>query len=1269
MKPLHIILGIFKNLNNQLISLVILVSMFMLLVGHFYFKQQKEETKKEKYNELRAIAQLKSNQLAQWHQERLSEVNFFSCSLPYTQYAKNMIEKKSKEETLFRNALARIMSDKRYENIYLLDEKGQLVFSVIPDFIFEDTTTIAYSKKAFRTGTIIVRDFYFCNIHQDVHYQFIAPIADENKRIIASLVFSVNPDNYLYPLIQQEPTPGKTAETVLVRQERDTVWYLNDLRHLPNAALQIGFSLNQTEKPAVRAVLGQTGFFEGPDYAGCMVIGDISRIPNSPWYLIVKVNTNEIYSELNKRAILVIIIDFLFLFFIGTSITSLYHYRQKNIYKELLANSSALYQSGKEFGAILYSIGDGVITTDNEGLVKHINHVAEKLTGWNDLEANGKNIDEVFRIINEETREKVGNPVEKVMREGTTVGLANHTLLVSREGPETPISDSGAPIKDDQGNLLGVVLVFSDQTEERKQQKALKESEERYRLIMENNMDAVILSKPDGSIISINRAACEMFHMSENEIYTAGRDKMVEMDDNFNELQKKLYNNHCVRGEITCIRKDGTHFPTEVSGFIFYDGKGDLFIAVILNDITERKMAEDALRESEKNYRELIDGMNETAWVIDLEGNLIDVNRTAIELLGYTKEEFLEIGLSGIDSSLKKEAIIKRVQTMPHDRLQIFETTHQSKDGRVLPVEIYSSIITYRGQKAILSIARDISRRKEMEEQRRLDEDIQQVLYEIAKEFMSSKSLEDLLSIVRSELSKLLDTNNFYVAMYHPETDILKKIFFVNEKFDLDEWGAENSLSGQIIKSGKTILLKGDHITRYAVAHEIDIQDDKLAQCWLGVPLIDDQNVIGVVVVQSYTDENAYGEKSARLLETIAHQLTIVIQREQMIRDLITAKEKAEESDRLQSAFLANMSHEIRTPMNGILGFLSLLNEPDLEETSKKEYIEIVNKSGERLLNTINDIIEISKIEAGESKVTYSEVNIMDVMQFHQDFFRMQTDKKGLRLIIEKQVTGSAALVCTDRTKLDSILGNLIKNAIKFTKYGVIELGNYIEKDSLVFYVKDTGEGISSDRMEAIFERFVQANLNLNRAYEGSGLGLSIAKAYINALGGTIRVQSEVGKGSTFIFSIPYKPVVKRVELADQRIPVPERHSTRMTILIAEDDDASYQLLSLLLAKEEVIIIHTTNGQDTIRTLKENPEISLILMDIKMPDMDGLEATRQIRAFNQIIPIIAQTAHALPDDEMKTKAAGCNEYISKPIRRRDLIDLIEKYATDRNNKA
>ncbi|MDZ7744009.1 MAG: HAMP domain-containing sensor histidine kinase [Bacteroidota bacterium] len=254
--------------------------------------------------------------------------------------------------------------------------------------------------------------------------------------------------------------------------------------------------------------------------------------------------------------------------------------------------------------------------------------------------------------------------------------------------------------------------------------------------------------------------------------------------------------------------------------------------------------------------------------------------------------------------------------------------------------------------------------------------------------------------------------------------------------------------------------------------------------------------------------------------------------------------------------------------MNGILGFLDLIQDPELSQEEMDNYIDVVRKSGDRLLNTINDIIEISKIESGEISVHEEQVDINERMRFYYDFFQPEAERKNLQLKLNNQLPGEKNLIKTDQSKLDSILTNFIKNALKFTKKGHVEIGCKIEAGDLMFYVEDTGPGIPEEKKEGIFDRFVQADTSHTRPYEGSGLGLSISKAYAGMLGGEIAIDSESGKGSTFIFSIPFKPAANvKNEQEKKSGPIKKSKSRDKLVLVVEDDFSSYELIKIILQK------------------------------------------------------------------------------------------------------
>jgi hypothetical protein len=417
-----------------------------------------------------------------------------------------------------------------------------------------------------------------------------------------------------------------------------------------------------------------------------------------------------------------------------------------------------------------------------------------------------------------------------------------------------------------------------------------------------------------------------------------------------------------------------------------------------------------------------------------------------------------------------------------------------------------------------------------------------------------------------------------------------------------------------------------------------------------------------------FTKKIAIKDKNGKVKYLLGISEDITAKKE-IERELITSKEHAEQSDRLKSAFLANMSHEIRTPMNGILGFADLLKEPNLSGEKQQKYVGIIQKSGIRMLNIINDIVDISKIEAGLMQVDIRESNINEQIEYIYNFFKLEVEAKGLQFLIKNTLPEIDVNIKTDREKLYAILTNLIKNAIKFTNEGSIEFGYHLIKDSgtgkgkLEFYVKDTGIGIPEDRKEAIFERFIQADISNLMVLQGTGLGLSITKAYVEILGGKIWLESKEDVGSTFYFTIPCDcELAEEFVIKNDKVTFEKgKIAQNLNILIAEDDEPSAMLISLMVEALSGNILTARTGTEAINICRNNPDLDLILMDIQMPGMNGYEATSQIRQFNKDVVIIAQSAYALSFDRQKALDSGCNDYIAKPILKDDLLALIQKH--------
>lgn len=394
------------------------------------------------------------------------------------------------------------------------------------------------------------------------------------------------------------------------------------------------------------------------------------------------------------------------------------------------------------------------------------------------------------------------------------------------------------------------------------------------------------------------------------------------------------------------------------------------------------------------------------------------------------------------------------------------------------------------------------------------------------------------------------------------------------------------------------------------------------------------------------------------------HRYQRILRREQ--EDLVLARQKAEESDRLKSAFLSNMSHEIRTPMNAILGFSNLLANKNISNEEKLGFIHLIRHNANNLMSLVDGIIEISKIESGQFELHNCHCRLNQLMQEIKDMFEEELIRRGnksVKIYLREGLSDNKLQILTDGERLKKVLINLMSNAVKFTEKGYIEFGYELNnKHELQFHVTDTGIGLPEGVGDQIFNRFYKCSNNEDKLYGGTGIGLTIARHLVRFMGGEIWVAPKTATGTTFCFTIPFQKIVSPAAEKIQMWPSGSINWKDKVFLIAEDEEDNYKYLEVVLSLFNARIIRARNGQEAVEAVKRNKDIDLILMDIKMPLMDGYTATQQIKKLAPGIPIIAQTAYASPEEKAKAMQAGCNKYITKPIGYKELVTLIERYA-------
>ena len=641
-----------------------------------------------------------------------------------------------------------------------------------------------------------------------------------------------------------------------------------------------------------------------------------------------------------------------------------------------------------------------------------------------------------------------------------------------------------------------------------------------------------------------------------------------------------------------------------------------------LQDISRIRTAEQKSREMEEKYRESFQKHVAVKLIIDSHtGDIVEVNDAATRFYGWTAAEMKKMNISQINT-LSPEKIKKEMARARKDVNVYYNFRHRTASGKIKDVEVYSSKITTGGKEHFHCIVHNVTQRKRAEKQLNL-------------------------------LSRAIEQSTVSVVI----TDASGKVEYVNPQF--------KKTTGYTYKEirGKTLsFLKSGHHPRefYADLWETILSDKD----WNGE--IQNKKKNGELYwIQADISPvcNDLGEITNFV--AISEDIT---QRKKMVEELEAAKERAEENDRLKSAFLANMSHEIRTPMNGILGFAEILKEPRLTGREHKAFIEIIEKSGKRMLDTLNALIDISQIETGQIKTYITETNVNTQLSDIFRFFKPQAEEKGLQLALKDMLPETLATIDTDRAKLDSILTNLVTNAIKFTDKGIIEMGCRQKGYFLEFYVKDTGTGVPPGRHEAIFNRFEQAQPEHKNAYQGAGLGLAISRSYVKMLGGEIWLESREGQGTTFFFTIPFKvaefPAGRQSKGKDSKKGyIPQLEGK--TILLAEDDPYSREMMVYQLKKTGAALVAASGGLEAWNMfLQEN--VDLVLLDIRMPEMDGYQVLNQIRSRNTLVPVIAQTAYATLEDIKTIEAAGFTDYLTKPISNEKLYNLLHKYLNANN---
>lgn len=712
--------------------------------------------------------------------------------------------------------------------------------------------------------------------------------------------------------------------------------------------------------------------------------------------------------------------------------------------------------------------------------------------------------------------------------------------------------------------------------------------------------------------------------------------------------------------EYIARRKDGTPVPVVTHSFPTFLNDKIVSYRGVLTDISRQKEYENQIKR-EKAFLEHIYNSAPTAIVITNSTGVISmINREFTKLFGFLPEEAVNRNVNDLivpDDLLEEAETIDNLAEM--NRREVRQTIRKGKDGKIIYVSLVASAIVINNETvAHLGIYRDIT-------PERKNQLLQEILYNISNAALKQYNIQEIYPIIVHELSKIWDTNNFFIALYDKTKETLSLPFFSDEKDNFYEIPTKKTITGWVIRKKTSVLLRDNDLKILEEEGEIDLIGTP-CRVWMGVPLSVENEIIGVMCLQDYNDEDKFTQDDLYIMEFIANQIAMTLQRRMMLDNLIHARQKAEEAAQSKQQFMSTMSHEIRTPLNEVIGITNLLLQGNPRE-DQMDFINTLKFSGNHLLTLVNDVLDYNKIESGKLEFEQMQFNFGNFLGEIMRSYSFRSKAKNLDFEIIRQGELPEEVI-GDPIRLSQILSNLLSNALKFTTSGSIKVkirelirnGNH---STMEFSVTDTGIGIPREKHSLVFESFTQASADTTRQFGGTGLGLAICKKLIDLQGGSLVLESEPGRGSTFrfvlSFAIPEKGAVRKPAEA------PENYSglEGKRILVAEDNKVNFFVANKFLINWGVVVTHAENGQLALEELKKQ-EFDLILMDLHMPVMDGIEATRIIRNSSdeklRTIPIVALTAAIMSESHDKIEDLKINDYVLKPFKPHDLFDRIKK---------
>jgi PAS domain S-box-containing protein len=1088
--------GGYQDQNRHSITRLILLFalLFLIICGIAlaYYLSQVERIRVEKADELTSIAASKVNEIEAWRGERMGDgLRVQKNPLVYDSllnYLNNPDDQTSKEEIVA--WLENIRSANSYSTYYLLDGQGNILFKDMthPEELDAEDTNLV--RQAFANNQIILSDLHVVNDGKLIRLDLMAPVSGQFAHPIAVVVLSIDPYQFLYPLIQSWPLDSKTAETVLFRKEGDKVLYLNDLRFAPNSAMRLSFPLSSPDLPAAEALMGNSGPYEGVDYRGSKVLAVSTAIPNTDWYMIAKEDQSEIFAESAREGWVMAAVLVLALISILSLAFTLIRRQRQILVNQLLTSELEQQKIHQKFDLLFDQSNDIVIVFDDQGQITDANDRAYEAYGYAQDEFVQRNAEE---LIAPEFRSELNSYLTQIRAEN---GKRFEMRHLRKDGSIFPVEISSRYFEvESKGYYLNIIRDISEQ---KLNLDLLGISESKYRNLVEHAADGIFIADASGRFLDVNEQGYQMLGFTKDEYLKLSLSDIVAKEDQLaHPLQVKELTktpNRMVVSERVIVRKDGSQLPVEIIAY----GLPDNRMQGIVRDITDRVKQHKEVEDVAERYRQLFEFNPLPLYVYDTQTlNFLAVNDAAVRYYGFTKADFLGMKITAIEA-VKIPVVEITGEQSSFGELIAFPTQHINQQGMIKDVEITSHSLLFNGHPASLELVVDVTEQKRTEAEIRGKQELLDMTGRVGKiggweidVVKGTSSWTDEVSLIQDLDPKVPASVEFGYSFYSPESrPIIEKA--VNEA----------------IHDGKPYDLELEIITTKG-AHKLIHTT--------GLPELKDGKVVRVAgIFQDITEI----KKAEAEIKKLNDEL------EQRVKDR-TAELSAANQE--LEAFSYSVSHDLRAPIRAIDGFSQIILEDFQKDINPdvQRYLEIIRTNTGNMGNLVDDLLAFSRL--GRQALERQTVNTRRLVEEVVAEIKMGVPERQIEFKI-----GDLPDCQADVNLLKQVFINLISNAVKFTRHcdhAKVEIGaskqpasgnvQVVNKSNYCYYVRDNGVGFDMryyDKLFGVFQRLHKAE-----DYEGTGVGLAIVKRVVEKHGGMVWAESQLNKGATFYFVLGEK--------------------------------------------------------------------------------------------------------------------------------------------------